>query len=689
MEHGRPHAKRGRGLPGRGSPPRVESAAGSQSVAPSNGDMRRFRFALCHIFAALLAVGAPARVRAEGTLDPALVEQLLRREGAAPVTAPAEPVPIPLAEPEGLFALYEQNRRDDRAHYITVDLLLVSYSLIRQTTQAEFERDRLRPLLIQWLSGLARCLPSDKALVTAANRDFLAVASTLLANDAAPAGLSERARAEWRLVDQALGPAPSPLWEIPLDYGQFKPRGPYTASPEAAVTFRGLRYLSAILFPLQPSPAIQVGPTLGDRLLAQYRQLAEALSTDAALVRMTQNLEQALAWSQGPADDLVFADWQRLPPPTSPVETVHELRQRALVYAQTHHRQPRILGQAVRLDQLLPDQTAAHALTGWRLLPQRITAESAAFQELIQPGTGRYQHHCATCTPFGLDHGGFKGYPALDELPALLGSALAAQGLAAAGETDFAGYPDAAQRAGDRLNEAVGLNALHLNLMRQGLAASAAADPEAQHRVDSLLGFWIWQRYLGVLYQKTSTTPLNKDLPAPRPGAWIEPAPPLYRALIELVAAHQRHTPNPRWDRFKPLLERCLAIAQRALKTGRISAEDEAFLNDLDLPLRDLAGQDDAPIVIDLHAHPTDGQVMEIALRYPRVVCREGSAQPEACGGRFAPVAFKQPLAERLDDPRWQERLRREAATPTSPSTTRALSVDTPSEITHEHPAAR
>lgn len=646
--------------------------------------MTAFRFfpvraAMVAVLLGLLATNGLDGARAGETLDPAIVQQLLQQAGGAPAPAPALP-----AAPEGLFALYEQNRNDDRPHYITVDVLLVAYSLIRQTTQAEFERDRLRPALMQWVNGLARRLPADDTPVTAANRDFLAVASALLAPDAGAAPLSERAQAERRRVEEAAGPAPSPLWEVTLDYGQFKPRGPYTASPETAATFRGLRYLSAILFPLQPSPAIGVNPALGDRLLAQYQQLAEALRADPALVKTAQNLERALTWSYGPADDLTLADWQRLPPPASPASNLAELRQRALAYAKAQQRQPRILGQAVQLSQLAPGETAAQALTGWRLLPQRYTAESAAFQELVSPATGRYQNHCVACTPFGLDRQGFKGYPALDELPALLGSPLAARKLAAAGETDFTAYPAAAQRARDRLPEAVGLNALHLKLMRQGLADGQAPDGEAQRRLDSLLGFWIWQRYLGVLYQKTSTTTMDKTLPPLRPGAWIEPVPALYQALIALVTAHRQHTPHPRWDRFQPLLERCLAIARQELKTGRISAADEIFLNDLDLALRDLTGQDDRPIIIDLHAHPEDGQVMEIALRYPLVECRKApQGQEEACGGRFAPVAFKQPLAERLDDAGWRIRLRTEATAPASSSSTPAPAAPTTSETPH------
>ena len=103
--------------------------------------MTAFRFFPGHaaraaVLLGLLATNGLDGVRAGEILDPAIVQQLLQQTGGAPAPAPALP-----AAPEGLFALYEQNRNDDRPHYITVDLLLVTYSLIRQTTQAEFERD--------------------------------------------------------------------------------------------------------------------------------------------------------------------------------------------------------------------------------------------------------------------------------------------------------------------------------------------------------------------------------------------------------------------------------------------------------------------------------------------------------------------------------------------------------------------
>ena len=119
--------------------------------------------------------------------------------------------------------------------------------------------------------------------------------------------------------------------------------------------------------------------------------------------------------------------------------------------------------------------TAADVMTGWRLLPQRYTPESAAFQELVFDGTGEF-YGAQDAVPFGLtliNGRAVKGFPLLGELMAMWGSQASADQLRERGETDFEGYDFAREYAQLALSTAGGLSALHQQVMQTGFQTSA------------------------------------------------------------------------------------------------------------------------------------------------------------------------------------------------------------------------
>jgi hypothetical protein len=225
-------------------------------------------------------------------------------------------------------------------------------------------------------------------------------------------------------------------------------------------------------------------------------------------------------------------------------------------------------------------------------------------------------------------------------------------------DTRYEGYAAAAQAAERELDRAEGMSADELQLIKDGLG-ERGADFDPGQRLTTVLGFWTWQRYLSVLYSKQSYTVSGKSLAIPkeRTSAALEPAQGIYLALDRLVAKQRLHNPHPVWERFTNMLERLLVISKREQQGTALSADDVAFLNDLDHALLGLTGGPDAPIVVDVHTNPASGEVLEQAIGYAQVVRKTLANGQTAQGARFTHYEFKQPLSERLTDEAWRKRL--------------------------------
>ena len=598
------------------------------------------------------------RSRAAAKLVAAFGAAALAFPSAAVVTPePREEDPLRerrLEDPApSIFSLYERNEREGVPNFITEDLLLASYGLVRAAVGKSLERERYLPQLQRLATGLRAALADASAddAASDANRDYLAVLAALLAgrSEAAGAAKPDRAQAELALVLAASEVAASPLWGYRMDYGQFLPRGHYEGDEALERYFRAARYAGAALFAVKPSRATGVKRGQARRMARQAEQLARLLEADAELAATRAESLANLAWRFGPAEDLAAA--AVLAVPAKPTRTYAA---RLFAHAQEHGMTPRIVGGIVERKRLEKGSTALDVLIGWRLLPQYRTVDYAAFQRLVFDGTGVYQggSEGGDDAPFGMgliDGETVKAFPLLGELMCLHGSRESCGALARRGEMSFAGYPEALDRAREELAEAQGLAALHRELLQTGLQDSAR-----HTRRTALRAFWTWQRHASVLYAKQSYTPAGKGLPAaePRFGARAEPSLALYQSLALVVEGHRRFTPHEAWDSFADVLARITRIASRQLLLGAPSAEDERYLNELDGALKRITGGGDMPIVVDVHVEPSSGQVLEEATGWAAVV-KTGAAR----GARFTQCEFKHPLGDRLTDAKWRDLL--------------------------------
>lgn len=548
----------------------------------------------------------------------------------------------------GFFDLYAENREKKRANYITADFWLLSYSMIRNATLTEVELKQIQPLFSSLLTELSKSIPKDtQDPAEKANLNYLNILSALLSGKQKLA--SERANKELSLILAAKGISQSPLWAMKIDYSQFKPRGRYTETSEQQRYFQAMRYAGSVLFAVKASAATGIDEAMAARMTQQAMLLSKAMHAN----KTAATLEKLLTWQMGAADDLTTQDLV-----TVGIKPDVKDQQKALFdYAKAQHKQPKIIAGIVDVTKLEKGNTAADVLTGWRLMPLRYSADNAVFQTLLYPNTGKYSADCKECSlPFGastIKGKIVKGYPSAKELMALLGSIVAQSWVKEKHENSFEKYAEASKQSKNIIDQAKGLNASHLELLQSWLKTADLTEQQAAEHLISSLGFWTWQRYLGLLYTKQSYSLTGKSLSLPqaRPGAQLEKATALYNGLVAIVKQHQKLTPHQSWDEFAKTLQTAINIS--AKKDIKLTVEEEAFLNGLDKTVLSYTnGVTDKPIVVDVHTNPGDGMVVEEGIGFAKVV-----KENESWGARFSHHEFKQSMGNRLDNAGWLEKL--------------------------------
>jgi hypothetical protein len=197
-----------------------------------------------------------------------------------------------------------------------------------------------------------------------------------------------------------------------------------------------------------------------------------------------------------------------------------------------------------------------------------------------------------------------------------------------------------------------------MGLIQTWLGIEAGHAPDAHRRLKSVQSFWTWQRYIGLAYAKQSTTVAGKGLHMDkRETAFLEPAVELYLALGQVVDAHQENNPDPAWDRFGAIIDRCLRISWHELQGVPMPAEEAKFLNSLDLRLKRLTRGKDQPIVVDVHTEPSSQMVVEEGIGRPQVVRKTLAGKEQVRGALFTHYEFKQSMSKRLTNQEWRTKL--------------------------------
>ncbi|MBW1712745.1 MAG: DUF3160 domain-containing protein [Deltaproteobacteria bacterium] len=593
---------------------------------------------LAVVFLGLLAAGQSGPVRAQ-------------TKGGLKTTAP-----------EGMFALYQQNRAQQKPNYITEDFILLAYSVILNEAVTELEEKVLSPGLKDLVSRLIKALTESQAQDEAAraNLNFLSVLEGLLCGQKRPASAADpqAVAQELERIRQAGRMDLSGVVSQKIDYTQFKVRGKYTRNETLGRYFQAVRYAGTVLFPVLESKATAITAQQADRLTSQALMLTRLIFDNSQARKIYNDFNSDLSWIFGPPDDLVSADYDQVQRAMKDAP-LPDIRRALLDLARKTGRQPAIISAVVNTAALGQGVSAQDAVTGWRFLPLRFSPDAAAFQQLVYDKVQAYQGQKPAYTTVLVQGKLVKGLPLGLELMALLGSEAAQKKLAASGDQDYEGYQEAAAEAQKMLALPAGLASENIKLMTYWLKEGQAAQPDGLRRLRSCLAFWTYQRYVSLLYAKQSYTAVGKSLviSKKRETAWLEPAPELYSQLEEMTAQLRSRLESRPLEAFSEVLKECRAISLKEIKGQALDQEEIAFLNDLDQKLLSLTGRPDKPIVVDVHTEPGSQEVLEEALGRPLVVHKK-VGDDQARGALFSYYEFKHPMSDRLTDDQWRAILR-------------------------------
>ncbi|HFB64135.1 MAG TPA: DUF3160 domain-containing protein [Aeromonadales bacterium] len=572
----------------------------------------------------------------------------------------------------GVFKLYEANREKNIGNYITPDLAVVSYALVKNNLLKQQEQNVLAPEFKALIQGLYGQLNADKNSdpTTLANKDFLSIVLMLIAPES-KITLSELAQKELNLIKEAKGLANSPLWQYELDYSQMKVRGHYSQTATLGQYFQSMRYANTVLMPFVVSQATKITPELQERFIAQAQQLNELLHSDAALLKKYQQLNQQLDWSVGPKEDFDMLSFQQAKESCHKLESgtakKNPLSNCLVTYAKKQGLVPKILGQSIDVSQLKKNEKPEELLIGFRLFPSRYTIDLDLMQNSVYQRPGMLTFEGKTTgrdklLPFSLsiiNGEAVKGYPMINELMQLAGSTLAKNTLEQQQNTRYKDYSNHVLK-----NEQVLKNYLKRHdagsaewQFMQTVFKTHQADTQLQ-TLTLMRAFWTWRRYQQQLYAKQSYTPNFKSMPPPesRKIADIQPATALYQALAKLITQHEQQTKEKKWGWLLTDVNK-LAQLSKKRETQALSEEEMLYLNELDRRLKGIVKNYDQAIVVDVHTNAADKKVLQEATG--NVMATYSSLnKTHLRGARLSQCEFKQPISERLTDEAWREQLK-------------------------------
>lgn len=561
--------------------------------------------------------------------------------------------PLVIAAPMGLFDVYQENRDQGVANLITPDLLLVSYSLLRQQLNQQSESKVIIPEFKLFISELQKKVSSSKNdEVGKLGRDYLTLLQAMQTGT-----LSAKAtpvlQKEWALVQQAAGVAVSPLWGTTLDYSQFRPRGRYTLSKELEHFFVAYRYASTVNFFVQSSLATGISPEKAKQLNTLAVRLSQLVEKNPAVKSHFDKLNQA--WEYGVAGDLSVSDVSLA---LKDVKNADEYATALLNYARQNNKLPQVIDFPVDTSKLTAQEKLPEVAAGWRLISGTLNLDSMATQAVLYPNTQQFINPCGTieCVPqpwsaSPLDGRLAKGYVSGMEVMAWLGSDTARYISQRNGDSAYSGYTQAGLQAQKLLHGGQDLSGAQMQFMRTVFSQKAAV-PSRQ--LTGMLGFWTWQRNINALYAKqpsaVGSKGLGGDKPAARKGAQLLGGAAFYQALGQLAQQHQTRTEGATWQAFVDIAAQLAKLAEQS----SLSSDDEHYLNELDQRLLTLTKTKDQPIVMDVQTNPADKLVVEEATGLPEI-----EKQGDARGAWLTHYEFKRAMNARLTHEEWRKQLKR------------------------------
>lgn len=593
------------------------------------------------------------------------------------------------------YGLYEWNRYNYAPSFITTDSVLHTYHLMFDYILRDLEQRRLYDELKTLSAGMLAASEAQYAQLkgtefeNAALRNvaFFAVGASLLSPGySAPAYVGGLVSQELELIKASAGIGESPLLNAggaqgagePLkeDYSQYIPRSHYTRTPELTAYFKAMMWYGRITF----------YSNIEDQVKSALLQLS-ALQ-DGALASRWKTIFEPTNFFVGECDDITWLQYQGAVKDIygdslGDLEAICDPGDfRAAVDAVRNLEPPKI--NSIPND-AGDESERASATAGYRFMGQRFTVDGAIMQRLMHIETpGRM-------LPKALD------------IPAALGSDEAYEILKSMGEADE--YPKYAENMNKVRRSVAAIDAqtwrsnLYWSWMDmlktlagpqsgQGMPFFMQNSAWSRKELNTFLGSWSELKHDTLLYSKQPMAEGDGEANPPEPPddrGYVEPNPALYgrmSALIKMTSdgLDQRGlltaTAREGLGSLKTLSDGLLTISEKLLANQSPTEDEYDFIRYYGAELEGIfyASRADAKqaeewddpspekigaIIADV-ATDTGGIALEEATGFAKVIYVAFPRDGKVALGRglvYSHYEFETPIANRMTDEAWRERL--------------------------------
>lgn len=599
-----------------------------------------------------------------------------------------------------LFYIYENNDYLGLPSFVTVDAVLQVHHEVFDYVLRTTEAERLLPVLESLISDVAAKTAEmaagpggpSPAWDDACQRNaaLIEVAAQLLGRptgNALPAPVMAMVEAEMALLRAHEADQMSPILGYKFDYTQFIPRGHYVRSDDLKRFFLSMMWLGRAGLPTRDSDGkVLEAPVLQGLMLGE-------IVRDEAILAKWRAIYEPTAQLVGIADDLTPIEWDETRTRVGGAESsARDFADRAklgvFVTEVERARPPKVLSHPAG------GSNAASQICQFRFFGQRYTPDSEVFS--------RVTHATERPFPVGLD------------AMAALGSERAAAILdadpAEHNPKSWAEYIPRRQQITAELaavspdfwtkNVYCGwLNALRALFVPvpEGYPSFMRSQAWQDKSTNTALASWAELRHDTILYAKATTAECG-DEPPPELRGYVEPNVVLYDRLLrstaktyEVLRAHDLLTDAvvERFTLAEDLLTFLLTVSEKELRSEPLTPQEYEKIRYLGSDIEWLTlmsvgieadswaamseSDQDMAVVADVHSgyglalEEAVGRANEILV----VVPIEGKLTLTR-GACLSYYEFKEPIANRLTDQQWRERLSAGEA-PAPPKWTRSF----------------
>ncbi|MCM1174434.1 MAG: DUF3160 domain-containing protein [Blautia sp.] len=578
------------------------------------------------------------------------------------------------------YEIYENNRYEQIASFVTVDSLMHTYHLYFAHLMKNVEKEYLYAYLTllsrkmlessavqyellkgsEWESAAMRCVA------------YFAVGASLLGDRVEiPDYAAETVRHELEAIGRAEGIKESELTGDYEDYSQYKPRGYYEGDARLERYFQAMMWYGRIHFAQE-----------NEELDRSALLISEAAAADEEIYGLWEAVYAVTSFFAGTSDDAGVCEYIPLMKevygedmtPGSLIGTPEKFDR---FHEMTAELAP------PQINSILLDDGESNVNTGFRFMGQRFTVDAAVMQKLIYSSVGENSA------------GEWRMLPEVLDMPAALGSDTALRILEENGAADYEGYSENMERlrtvlAADRETLwSASLYAGWLNTLRplleikgEGYPVFMQGEEWAKKNLECFAGSFTELKHDTVLYSKQAMAEMGGGWEQePDDRGYVEPEPLVYARFENLAAATAeglkeygmlRADDEENLERLAELARRLYVISNKELREEALTEEEYELIRcyggsiehfwyetfEEQIGEEGFCSRDcPAAVVVDIATDP-DGQVLEAATGNPSdiyVLVKVDGRIKIARGSVYSFYQFAWPADDRLTDSDWRQ----------------------------------